>query len=272
MIVSTIIMTICFVVITFELFSALVVFRSCRKVRCRTVSSVKVCEREDGYLIKEFWNTEVAFELDGVDHTAELEPSTFCQKGQTIGAYYYPKKDLVFRKRDVKRVLRSYSIPAFSVGMLFLLLNLLFRLTALGSIIIAHVFEAIGIILIVPFLLLGLSYTVSAVTAFRHTRGGRVTSVKAKIADVIRKSKRHRETVRYQYFPVYRYTLGGFEHNITSRIAREAPPKKDSTEKILVDKKKGGLVEYKDIGSSFILGLCFLGIAAMLVYVVLLLK
>lgn len=264
MIISTIIMTICFVVVVFEVFSAFVVLRSCRKVRCSTVTSKKVSVREDGYLVKEYWDTAVGFELDGTKRTANLETSTFCQKGQTIGAYYYPKKNLVFRKRDVKRVLRSYSIPAFSVGMLFLLLDLIFTMTSLGSILISHLFEIAAVILIITLTSIGGGFMIYSVSAMRHTRSERVIRVDARVTDVIRRSKRHGDKTRFYYYPVFSYSIGDFEHNVTSRLARETPPETGSTESVLADKKKGSLVEYKDGETSFILGICLIMIAILL--------
>ncbi len=268
MIISTLILTVCVLVVLFELLSMLMIFRSCRNIRCTAVSSEKVCEREDGYLIREYWNTGVTFELDGTTRSASLETSTFCQKGQVLSCYYYPKKNLVFRKRDIKAVLRSYTIPAFSVGLVFLLLTLLFSMTSLGGLIVSHIFEATGIILLIPFTVLGIGFTVYSVSAFRHTSGKRVTSVSAQVTDVIRKTKSHRENTRCHYYPIFRYKLGNVEHNVTSRIGRDDPPEIGSTENVLADIKKGGLVEYKDVSSSFVLGVCFLLIACLLLYMI----
>lgn len=268
MIITIVLMIVSFVVVLFELGSVIAVFRTCKNIKCVVSSSKKVCAREDGYLVKEYWKTDVSFALDGEDRMASLETSTFCQTGQVLGCYYYPKKNLVFRKRDIRRVLRSRSIPAFSAGLLFLVLELLFRLTGLGGIIIGHAFEAVGIVLVLVFAAFGMSFAGYSINAFRHTRESRVTSIDAEVIDVIRKTKRNRETERFFYYPVYKYTLGGFEHTVNSRLARELPPKKGSTESVLADTKKGGLVEYKDMRSSFVLGICFLIIAWMILYVV----
>lgn len=272
MLISIIIMMACFVTVTFELGYVLYVFHTCRSIKCIVTASKKVCAREDGFLIKEYWKTEVEFTLNGdVRHTA-LETSTYCQKGQVLGCYYHPKKDLVFRKRDIKRVLRSYSLPALTIGLLFMMLYSLFKLTSLGNIIIGHAFEAVGILLIVVFASFGVGFIVYAVSAFRHTRESRVTQIDAKITDIVRKTKRHRETKRYLYYPIYSYKLGGFEHSVRSKLGRETPPKKDSTERVLADTKKGGLVEYKDMSSSFVMGLCFLVIAWLLLYTIAFMK
>ena len=88
MIISTLILTVCILVVLFELLSMLMIFRSCRNIRCTAVSSEKICEREDGYLIREYWNTGVTFELDGTTRSASLETSTFCQKGQVLSEEY----------------------------------------------------------------------------------------------------------------------------------------------------------------------------------------
>ncbi len=268
MIISTVIMVACFGLILFELVSVFSVFRSCRNVRCTVDSSEKVLKREEGFLVREYWKTTVGFELDGVRRSAVLETSTFCQKGQVLGCYYYPKRDLVFRKRDVRRVFRAHSIQAFSIGVLFLLLILIFRMTALGGIIIAHTVEAVGVLLILPFTGFGVGFIVYAVNALRHTQSSRVTTVNAKIVDIVRRSRRHRENERFTYYPVYSYKLGGFEHTVTSKLGRETPPRRGSFEHITADAKKGGPVEYKDVTSSFVLGICFLIIAGLLLYAV----
>ena len=268
MIVSIVIMMVCFFTVTFELGYVIYVFHSCKSVKCIVTASKQVCAREDGYLVKEYWKTDVEFTLDGEKHKASLETSTYCQKGQVLSCYYHPKKNLVFRKRDIKRVLRSYSLPALTIGLLFLMLFSLFKMTALGRVIIAHAFEVVGIFLIFVFGGLGIGLITYAVNAFRHTEESRVTEIDAKITDVVRKTKRNRETKRYLYYPIYSYMLGGFEHTVRSRLARELPPEKGSTERVLADTKKGGLVEYKDMKSSFALGLCFLIIAWLLLYTV----
>ncbi len=268
MIVSTVIMVACFILIIYELLSVLVVFHSCTNVKCSTTNSEKVSRREDGFLVKEYWKTEVEFDLNGEKRSAVLETSTFCQKGQRLNCYYYPKRDLVFRKRDVRSVMRAHSIQAFSVGVLFLLLVLIFRMTALGGIITAHAVEALGIVLILPFTGFGISFIVYAVNAFRHTTASRVVKVRVQITDVVRKTKRHRENKRYTYYPIYRYNLGGFDHIVRSRLGRAEPPRKGSFETILADKKKGGPVEYKDVTASFVLGICFLIIAGLLLYTI----
>ena len=64
MIISTVLTVVCFVVIIFELLSILSVLRSCRKVSCRVEASKKICEREDGFLIREYYKTNISFALD----------------------------------------------------------------------------------------------------------------------------------------------------------------------------------------------------------------
>lgn len=264
MIISAVIPAVCFVVIAFELSSVIIVFKKCRAVRCTVASSKKVSVRDEDFLIREYYKTEVSFTLDGDKRTAYLETSTFCQKGQVLGCYYYPKKDLVFRKRDIKNVLRSRSIPAFSVGVVFLLLNALFRMTSLGGIIVKYFMEALAILLIIPFTAFGIGFIIYSINAAAHTRKERVTNVEAKVVDIVRKTKRHRENRRYLYYPIYRYTLDGIEHTVTSKLGLEEPPAKGDAAMLLADKKKGGLVEFKDMECSFPLGVCFLLIALML--------
>ena len=266
MIISTVLTVVCFVVIIFELLSILSVLKSCRKVSCRVESSKKVCEREDGFLIKEYYKTEISFELDGTSRCAEIETSTFCQNGQVLSCYYYPKKNIVFRKRDIKNVLNTYSIQAFSIGITFLLLNLLFHVTSIGGLILEHTFEAAAVLMLITFTLFGCGFIIYSVNAFRHTRHSRVTEVKAEITDVVRRSKRHKENIRYIYYPIYRYKLNGTEHTVRSKTRYDLPPDKRKHVTLLVDTKKGSLVEYKDMDTSFMLGICFLIIAVLLFY------
>lgn len=268
MIISTVIMAASFMLIVYELLSALMVFRLCRNVRCTVLSSEKVSVREDGFLLNEHWKTEIGFELAGAQRTAMLETSTFCQKGQVMNCYYYPRKDLVFRKRDIRRVFRAHSIPAFSVGVLFLALDIIFGMTSLGGIIMHHLIEALAVILVATFAVFGIWFIVYFVNALRHTNKSKAVSVKADIIDVVRKTKRHRENERYFYYPIYRYKLDGFEHTVRSKIMRETPPKKGQKETVLADKRRGGLIEYQDIYSSLALGICFIAISSLIAYCV----
>lgn len=268
MIISTVITVVSFIVIIIDIISVINVLRTCRNVRCSVVSSQKVTEREDGFLIKEYFDTSVMFTLDNMTHNVTIQTSTFCQKGQILNCFYYPKRQLVFRKRDIRMILSSYTIPAFSVGVVFLLLIFVFEVTSLGGIIIQYAVEALAVLVTIPLTVIALYFIIYSVGAFRHTRHSRVTEVRAEIIDVIRKTNRHRENVRYSYLPIYRYTLNGVTHTVQSRLARDSAPKRNSREKLLVDTKKGGPVEYKDIYTSFTVGVLFLIIAAQLLFLI----
>ena len=268
MIASAVITVICFIVIIIDLISMANVLRSCKNVRCSVVSSKKISERESSYLIREYYQTEISFKLENTERTAVIETSTFCQQGQVLNCYYYPKKNLVFRKRDIRGVFSSYTVPALSIGLLFLVLNTVFHVTSLGGIILEHTTEAFGIVLGTVFSSFGVGFIVYSINAFRHTRHSRVMQVSAEIIDIVRKTKKHGENIQHSYFPVYYYKLNATEHTVLSKFARQSPPKKHSKETILIDTKKGGPVEYKDIGSSFVLGILFIIIAALLVYTI----
>ena len=266
MLFSTIILLICLGLIVFETFSIVVLFRSCKNISCKVTSSKKVCVREEGCIVREYWKTAVDFTLNDTPRDAIIETSTFCQKGQVLSCYYYPERNLVFRKREIRSVLRAHSIQAFSVGVLFLVLTLMFRMTALGGIIITHTVELITVLLLMPFLGFGIGFIVYSVNALRHTRESKVAHIKAEVIDVVRKTKRHRENKLYLYYPIYKYSLNGSEHIVQSRLGQENMPEKGSSSEVLADLNKGGLVEYKDLDSSFLLGICFLIISALLLY------
>lgn len=272
MIISTVIAVISFLVIIIDIISVLNVLHSCRSVRCSVLSSKKVIKREDGFLIKEYFDTDITFLLDNTPHNATIETSTFCQKGQILNCFYYPKKQLVFRKRDIKMVLNSYTIPAFSVGVLFLLLIFVFKVTTLGGIIIQYAVEALAVLVTIPLTIIAIYFIVYAINAFRHTRHSQVTEIKAEIVDIIRTTNRHRENIRYNYYPIYRYNFDGTVHTVQSRLARDNAPKRNSRENILVDTKKGGPVEYKDIYTSFAVGVLFLIIAGQLLFLIIPMK
>ncbi len=272
MIISTVITVTCFLVIISDLINVLAVFKSCKSVKCSVISSKKVSVREDGYLVREYYKTEISFELEGTSKTATLETSTFCQKGQMLNCWYYPKRNIVFRKRDIKTVLNGYAIPAFSVGVLFLSLNLIFHITSLGGLIVNNSIIVIGVILTTVFATLAVWFIWYSVIAFRATKSPHVSEVKAEIIDIVKKSKRHRENVHATFYPIYKYNLNGSEHIVKSKLGREYPPRKNSKENILVNVKKGSLAEFKDIGESLILGICFLIIAGLFIYVLAFMK
>lgn len=264
MIVSSVITVICFIVIMFELVSNFFVLRKCKRVRCTVVSSEKICEREDDCIVDEYCATEVDFLNGDHHHTASLRTNMICQKGQILTCYYYPKKNVVFRKRDIRSILNAHSIQTFSVGFVFLMLNMIFQMTSLGKIIIYHAFEAFTVVLILPFVAIGIWLMVYDITASERTRESKVKSVNAEIVDVIRKSKRHRENIHFMYYPIYDYSLNGIRHTVQSKLAKDSKPVIGSKESILVDLQKGSVVEYKDVDHSFWLGAFFITLALLM--------
>lgn len=268
MIVSTVIISACFLLVAYEIITAFLFMDHCKNVLCVVISSKKVCKREDGFLIREYWNTDVTFDYNNEPRTTTLETSSFCQEGQVLGCYYHPGKNIVFRKRDIRRNLGTRSVTALWVGLVFLFITIGFRITSLGSIIKKNASDAALITLAVAFFIFGAGFLLYSLYAFRHTRKKRVTEVTAVISDVMRKSRQHSETRSYKYYPIYRYKMGGFEHIVQSKAGLSEPPKSGSRIVILVDKKKGGPVEFNDIGQCFVLGLSLLAVMALLIYAV----
>lgn len=268
MIISTFIAVVCFIVVVFEFLSMYNTFKKCVKIKCRVASSEKTRERENGFLTDEYWKTEVNFEYGGKTRKVVLKTSTYCQKGQIIECYYYPFKDLVFRKRDLKNLIRSSSLVVTSVGILFLFLNFLFRIANVSSLVIKNIASILSVIITVLYSVIGIWYIAYSANAIKNTSKKRVTQTSAKIVDVIRKSKRHKENEQFAYYPIYRYTFKGESHETQSKLKRTVPPKKGSTVSILIDNKKGGPVEYNDVANSMVMGICFIIIAALMVYLV----
>lgn len=267
MIISTIIVTICFIAVVIEVYSMYKLFKSCRTVKCSVVSSKKIMERRDGFLIDEYWKTTVNFTYDGVERHITLKTSTYCQKGQILGCYYYPEKNIIFRKRDLKKQIKSYHIIITSVGVLFLVLNFIFSLSAISKIIVMNIAAILSVLLISFFFSLGIGYIIYAITALKNTSSKKVTKIEAEIADVVRKSKRHKENETFTYYPIYRYTFNGESHETKSKLKHKTPPEKNTTVTILVDNKKAGPVEYNDVVNSLIMGICFILFALLFIYV-----
>lgn len=268
MIISTLIAVACFIIVVFEFLSMYNTFRKCIKIKCCVESSEKAREREDGFLIDEYWKTEVSFEYDNQTRNVVLKTSTYCQKGQIIECYYYPKKDLVFRKRDLRKQFKSSALVVTPVGILFLFLNFLFQMTNLSYLVIKNIATIISVIITAIYSIIGIWYVVYSVSAIKNTSKKRVTKTNAKVVDIIRKTRKHKEHVQFTYYPVYSYVFKGEAHETQSKLKHSVPPKKGSTVTILVNNKKGGPAEYNDVANSMIMGLCFIGIAVILVCLV----
>lgn len=267
MITSTVIVTICFIAVVFEIYSMYKLFKSCCKVKCSVVSSKKATERRDGFLTDEYWKTEVTFTHQNTDKRATLKTSTYCQKGQILGCYYNPKEDIIFRKRDLKKQIKNSSIIITVVGILFMVLNFLFSLSLISRIVIRNITSILSILLISFFIIVGIGYIIYSINARKNTSKKKVTTTEAKIVDIVRKSKKHNGNVQFTYYPIYSYTFDGEPHETKSKLKHTMPPKKGSIVTILVDNKKAGPVEYNDVLNSLIMGICFIIFAAIFIYV-----
>lgn len=267
MIISTIITVVCFIAVVWEIFSMYKLFKSCSIVKCSVVSSKKIKERHDGFLTDEYWKTNVTFTHENIEKSAILKTSTYCQQGQILGCYYYPQKDIIFRKRDLKKQINSSSVIIATTGALFLFLNLVFRLSTISRMFMKNIVSILSVLLIIAFLSMGIGYILYSVTAFKNTSEKKVTKTKAKIVDVVRISKRHKENQTFSYYPIYSYTFNNENHETRSKLKRSEPPKTGSTVTILVDNKKAGPVEYNDVVNSLIMGICFIIFASLFIYV-----
>ena len=267
MIISTIINVVCFITVVWELFSMYKIFKSCATVKCSVVSSKKIQERHDGFLTDEYWKTNVTFTYKDIEKRATLKTSTYCQKGQILGCYYYPEKDIIFRKRDLKKQIKSSSVIITTIGALFLFLNIIFRLSTISRMFVKNIISILSVLLIIAFLSLGIGYVLYSINALKKTSMKNVMEIKAKIIDVVRVSKRHKENQQFFYYPIYSYKFNCENHETKSKLKHSEPPKKGSTVTILVDRKKAGPVEYNDIVNSLIMGICFIIFAAIFIYV-----
>ena len=267
MITSTIITVVCFITVVWELFSMYKLFKSCSTVKCSVVSSKKIQERRDGFLIDEYWKTHVIFTHENTEKCATLKTSTYCQQGQILGCYYYPKKDIIFRKRDLKKQIKSSSVIITTIGALFLFLNLIFRLSTISRMFVKNIAGILSVLLIIAFFSLGIGYIIYSINAIKKTSEKKVTKINAQIVDIVRVSKRHKENERFSYYPIYSYKFNNECHETRSKLKHSEPPDRGSKVTILVDKKKAGPVEYNDVANSLIMGICFIIFAAIFIYV-----
>ena len=267
MIISTAISVICFIAVIIELWSIYRTLRTCVTIKCEVVSSKKIQERTNGFLTGEYWETVIGFTNGSSAKKTVLRTSTYCQKGQRMTCYYYPKEDIVFRKRDLRKLIHSSSMIVTSVGILFLLLNFLFHVSSIGVIFFKNAAAILTVLLSLFFLSLGAYYVSYALIAFKNTSSKKTTKVEALIYDVIRKTKKHQENQLFFYYSIYRYTFNGVEHETKSKIKRSSPPIVGSYETILIDKKKCGPVEYDDPVNTLLMGVCFLFIFTLLIYI-----
>lgn len=267
MIILTVLTVCCFIAVGVEMFKIYRFFAASLTVDCRVTSSEKKELREDGYLVKSFWLTSVSFEYNGTVKESSLETSTFCHNGQSIKCCYNPDVEQLFRKRDFKKYIRSTSPVFFSIGIMLLVLNFIltsFNIDNISKINIAKFFTGI---LTFSFTLLGTGSIVTALIAIRNSSKKQVEHIKCCICDIVRKTSRHKENKSYTYYPIYKYTYKGEEHVVQSKIGNRTPPKKNSIVIVPVSRKKGGPVEYKDTAKTFIMGIVFLILNALIIFI-----
>ena len=269
MIVSAVISVICILAVIYELAVIYLFLSRCKVVKCRVTSSDKVQKRRQGYLAEEYYKTLTQFSYGGELRRAYLKTSAFCQTGQIISCYFHPEKNIIFRKRDLKHNLRSHSLAVLSVALLFLVLNLVFGLTVLGDFLVKHIVVIITIMLTLSFTSLGISLLIYGINSARLSSKKRVMKTTAHISDIIRKRTSGRGRAEYLYYPIYTYSFSGEKHKVTAKRALSTPPKKGSRTTILVDRKKGSLIEYRDTVTSIIQGVCFMIISGLFIYLTL---
>lgn len=261
MIISTVISVICFIAVVFESFVILKFRKSCVSVSCKVIESNKEQLRENGCIVSEYWNTGVEFEYKGSKRSAVIITSTFCPTGQILKCFYHAGENLIFRHRDFRKQLSSSSLIVLSVGILFIVLNLLFHAVSVSELILKNIAAILSFIIAASLVIIGISKIVYSVSAIKQTKKNCVEEVKATVSDVIRKTTRYNEISSYTYYPIYKYNFRSAEHEVESKVARKTPPKIGSKIKILVNIKKGGPIEYEDVGQSMAMGISLLTVA-----------
>lgn len=268
MIISTVISAICFIAVVFEALVILNFRKSCENVVCKVTESTKEELRADGCIVSEHWNTKVEFEYKGSKKSAVVAASTYCPKGQILKCYYHAGENIIFRRKDFRKHLSSSTLIILSVGLLFIVLNLLFHAVNVGELILKNITVICGFIVAVLLTIIGISKIYYSGTAIKQTRKNRVEYVRATVSDIIRKTSRYNENSVYTYYPVYKYNFHNMEHEVISKIGRKTMPKIGSKVQIRVNTKKGGPVEYEDVGNSMVMGISLLIIAFMLIGII----
>ncbi len=262
MIISTIIQAVCFITIILELLDIYKFLNGCRKVRCTVVSSKKIVKRKDGFLIDEYFRTRVSFQNNKETAKAVLRTSTFCPNGQQFDCYYHTEKHIIFRRRDLRKNIKSSTLILLSVSILFVVLNSVFSLAVIGRLILDNIINIFAWGLTAVFFIVGTSLIVYAVYAIRSYKDKDVAKITAVVEDVIMKTSRDNENRQYFYYPIYSYKYNGIQHTVRSKTKYSAPPKKGSNKTVFLNKRKGSLVEFSEAGKSLAEGICFYLIAA----------
>lgn len=258
MIISLIIVIICFVLLAIEALYIYIYFKKSITVSCTVISSEKIEEREDGYLINTYWMTTIEFNFENIRKQTKIKTSTCCIPGQKMKCLYLPETNTVFRKRDFKKHLLNLSPVIFSIGNLFLIIEIIISGFNLNIISKVNILKSISIILICVFAIIGAGQIIASIVCIKRSGKHNIELVDCEIADIIRKTTKHKENFNHTYYPVFKYTFHGYEHIVESKLGRSIPPKVGDTVTIPVDKKKGGPVEYKDLGKSIVQGIMFI--------------
>lgn len=262
MIISTIIQTACFITIVFELLDIYKFLHGCKKVRCTVVSSKKIVKRKHGFLVDEYYKTRVSFKNNSETAKAVLRTSTFCPNGQQINCYYHTDKHIIFRRRDLRKNIKSSSLILLSICVLFVVLNSVFSLAVIGKIILDNIITIFTWGLTAVFFIIGTSLIVYAIYAIKSYKDKDIIKITAVVEDVIMKTTRDNENRQYSYYPIYSYQYNGIQHTVRSKTKYPAPPAKGSRKTVFLNKRKSSIVEYSEAGKSLTEGICFYLIAA----------
>lgn len=270
MIISLIIVIVCFVLLALEAFYIYTYFRKSITVNCTVISSEKTEEREDGYLTNTYWMTAIEFNFKNTRKQTEIKTSTCCIPGQKMKCLYLPETNTVYRKRDFKKHLLNLSPVIFSIGILFLIIEIIisgFNLNVISKI---NIIKSVSIILVCLFAIIGSGQILASIICLKRSSKHNIELVDCEISEIIRKTTKHKENCNHMYYPVYKYTFHGYEHIVESKLGRSLPPKVGDKVSIPVDKKKGGPVEYTDLGKSIVLGIMFI-VLSLLIFTIILL-
>lgn len=243
MIISIVIALCCFIILVFEITSVYLIFKKSDKITCTVISSHRQELRENGYLVKLYWDTEVVFSAKGEEKTATLQTSTYCQKGQKFIYYYDKKNSRLFRKRDLKLFIKPYLYVAFSIGVLFLAIHGIMSFFSFDIITKDNLINAALWVLSAIFVLVGATRLTSSILDIKRSSKRNIVKIRAEICDAIVRISKHNENNLSTYYPVYHYKFGDEEHEVKSKLGRRVPPKIGSFVTIPVSKKNGGPIE-----------------------------
>lgn len=268
MIISLIIVIVCFVILAIDAFYIYVRFKNSISVRCTVMSSEKVEEREDGFLTNVYWLTTVEFNYKNEKKQATLKTSTCCISGQQVKCLYSPDTDTIFRKRDYKKYLANLSPIILTVGNLFLIIEIIISGNNLDIITKINITQNISIILAIIFGFIGIGRIIFSIINLKQLSRYNTEPVECEVIDIVRKTSKHKENHRHTYYPIYKYTFHGYDHIVESKLGRNEPLKIGDRVTVPISIKKGGPVEYSDLGKSFVLGIMFIVLSLLIIFTV----